>query len=224
MEPVKLGIIGCGVIGNGDHLPSATKSPLVELVAVADLIEGRVKAAEEKYSIPAAYNSGSELLEDDNVEAVVLAMPVRERTPLAYEALEKGRHVLLEKPVAHDVGEVEKMMALRGDRVVGDVEDHALGVHEGGGEGGSGERRERHAGLLPLSYPSSWKPPRSPGAGSGPRRSSGRRRSTRRATARSSRCSLRPRRSGHGSPSWRYGHGTEGGLREGVPTSRAELV
>ncbi len=119
MEPVKLGIIGCGVIGSGDHLPRATKSPLVDLVAVSDLIEERVKTAAEKYNIPAVYSSGSELLDDDNVEAVVLAMPARERTPLAYEALEKGKHVLLEKPVARNVGEVEKIMALRGDRVVG---------------------------------------------------------------------------------------------------------
>lgn len=118
MEPVKLGIIGCGVIGNVAHLPDATRSPLVELVAVADLIEERVKAAAEKYSIPAVYKSGDELLEDDNVEAVVLAMPARERAPLAFRALEKGKHVLLEKPVARNVGEVEKIMALRGDRVV----------------------------------------------------------------------------------------------------------
>jgi len=119
MEPVKLGIIGCGVIGNSAHLPGATKSPLVELVAVADLIEERVKTAAEKYNIPAVYSSGDELLEDENVEAVVLAMPVRERSPLAYKALEKGKHLLLEKPVAHDAGQVEKMMALRGNLTVG---------------------------------------------------------------------------------------------------------
>lgn len=118
MKPVKLGIIGCGVISNAAHLPDATKSPLVELVAVADLIEERVKAAAEKYNVPTAYKSGDELLKDSNIEAVVLAMPVRERTPLAFKALEKGKHVLLEKPVARNVGEVERMMALRGDRVV----------------------------------------------------------------------------------------------------------
>jgi len=118
MKPVKLGIIGCGVISNGDHLPTATKSPLVELVAVSDMIEERLKTVAEKYNVPTTYKSGSELLDDDNVEAVVLALPTGVRTPLALEALEKGKHVLLEKPVARNVGEVEKMVALRGDRVV----------------------------------------------------------------------------------------------------------
>ena len=76
---------------------------------MADLIEERVKAAQEKYNVPTVYNSGLELLEDDRIEAVVLAMPVVDRTPLAFKALEKGKHVLLEKPVAGKASDVEKM-------------------------------------------------------------------------------------------------------------------
>lgn len=119
MEPIRLGVIGCGVIGTGAHLPDATRSPLLEVVAVADLIEERVKGAAEKFHVPAAYGSGDRLLEDDNVEAVVLAMPTGVRTPLALRALAKGKHVLLEKPVAMNVGQVRDLIAARGDRVVG---------------------------------------------------------------------------------------------------------
>lgn len=119
MEPLRLGIIGCGVIGNGAHLPSTAQSSLIDVVAVADLIEERVQAAKEKYSIPVAYSSGDELLEDGNVEAVVLAMPTGVRSPLAMRALAKGKHVLVEKPVAMSVQQVRDMMAARGDRVVG---------------------------------------------------------------------------------------------------------
>ncbi|MFC1601336.1 Gfo/Idh/MocA family protein [Candidatus Sumerlaeota bacterium] len=117
MEPTRLGVIGCGVI-SGHHLGQATASPLVDVVAVADLIEERAIGAAEKYDVPAHYFNDEDLLRDDRVEAVVLAMPVFDRTPVAYKALERGKHVLIEKPIAANVGEVEKMMALRGDLVV----------------------------------------------------------------------------------------------------------
>lgn len=119
MEPVKLGVIGCGVIGPRAHLEPGKKSDAIELVAVADLIQDRADKAAAEYEVPRIYYSGAELLEDENVEAVSLAMPVGDRTPLAYQALERGKHVLLEKPVAANVDEVRRMMELRGDRTVG---------------------------------------------------------------------------------------------------------
>ena len=117
MEPTKLGVIGCGVI-SGHHLGLATASPLVEVVAVADLIEERAIGAAEKYGVPSYYFNDEDLLKDDRIEAVILAMPTGDRTPVAYKALERGKHVLVEKPIASKAEEVEKMMALRGDRVV----------------------------------------------------------------------------------------------------------
>ena len=117
MEPTKLGIIGCGVI-SGHHLDMAAKLPDVEVVAVADLIEERAKAAAEKYNVGTHYLNDEDLLNDDRIEAVVLAMPVFDRTPVAYKALERGKHVFIEKPIAANVADVEKMMARRGDRVV----------------------------------------------------------------------------------------------------------
>ena len=116
MKPVQLGVIGCGVI-SGSHLTAAAGCPLAEVVAVADLIPERVQAAGDKFGIEARYPGDEELLGDDRVEAVVLAMPVADRTPVAFKALEKGKHVLIEKPIAAKAADVEKMIALRGDRV-----------------------------------------------------------------------------------------------------------
>lgn len=117
MEPIRLGIIGCGVIGTS-HVSNATKSPLVELVAVADVIEERAKATAEKFNVPSFYNNDEDLLNDERIEAVWLAMPTGVRTPVAFKALKKGKHVILEKPAASNAGEIEKMIQLRGDRVV----------------------------------------------------------------------------------------------------------
>jgi len=112
-----MGIIGCGVI-SASHLQLAGKSEIAEVVAVADLIEDRARERAREYDIPSQYGSDEELLADERIEAVILAMPTGDRTPVAYKALESGKHVLLEKPVACSVAEVERMMALQGDRVV----------------------------------------------------------------------------------------------------------
>ena len=114
MEPVRIGVIGCGVIGP-THMQAATDSPLVDLAAVADLIPERVAQAAEKFGVPRAYPSGSALCDDPEIEAVVLAFPTGTRTALALEALAKRKHVLLEKPVAMHSDEVRQMMAARGD-------------------------------------------------------------------------------------------------------------
>ena len=53
-KTVKIGIIGCGGIANGKHLPSLSNVDGVELVAFCDLIEERARAAAEKYGIPGA--------------------------------------------------------------------------------------------------------------------------------------------------------------------------
>jgi len=116
MEPLRLGIIGCGVIGRV-HMKAAIASPGIDLVAIADLREDAAREAAEEFAVRTVYAEGVELLDDPNVEAVVLAMPACVRTPLALRAFERGKHVLTEKPVAMNAGEVEQMIAARGDLV-----------------------------------------------------------------------------------------------------------
>ena len=66
MEKVRLGMIGCGVIGT-IHLQMAVKSPDLEIVAVADLIEERAKKAAEDFGVGTYYLSGDEMLDDDRI-------------------------------------------------------------------------------------------------------------------------------------------------------------
>lgn len=113
MKPVSVGIIGCGVIGR-IHAKSAMESPQVKLVAVADLIEERAREVADQHSVPARYSEGLDLLDDPGVEAVVLALPANGRLALAMKAFRRGIHVLTEKPVAMNAGDVEQMIAARG--------------------------------------------------------------------------------------------------------------
>ena len=118
MKTVKLGVVGCGVIGNV-HLQRSTESQQIDIVAVADRIEEKVTRAAEGFSIGKTYSEGSDLAADPDVEAVILAFPTGQRTELALQALRNGKHVLLDKPCAMNAGEVSQMMDARGDLTVG---------------------------------------------------------------------------------------------------------
>jgi UDP-N-acetyl-2-amino-2-deoxyglucuronate dehydrogenase len=118
MNPVKLGIIGCGVIGTF-HLSTASKSPLIDVVAIADQIEDKVKESAEQFNVKKTYSEGIDLINDPDIEAIVLAFPTANRIKLALQAFAKGKHVLTEKPVAMNADEVKQMIKARGDLVSG---------------------------------------------------------------------------------------------------------
>ena len=118
MEPVKVGVIGCGVIGSR-HLSIASEASHIALVAASDLIEANRTAAVERFNPPKMYDNGDDLLDDDEVEAVVLAFPTQYRTAVALRAFERGKHVLIEKPIAMNAAEVEQLIAARGNLVSG---------------------------------------------------------------------------------------------------------
>lgn len=118
MKPVKVGVIGCGVIGSR-HLSIASEAPHIELVAAADLIETNRTHAVERFNPPKMYSNDVDLLDDDDVEAVVLAFPTQYRTAVALRAYERGKHVLIEKPIAMNAAEVEQLIAARGDLISG---------------------------------------------------------------------------------------------------------
>ncbi len=116
MKPVKLGVIGVGVIGS-TNLKDAMNSDQVDVVAAADLrLERREFALEQ--GVPRVYEDGRDLLDqDDEVEAVIIAFPAMGRTAMALRAFARGKHVLTEKPVAMNAREVETMIEARGDLV-----------------------------------------------------------------------------------------------------------
>ena len=118
MEPVRVGVIGCGVIGSR-HLSIASEASHIELVAAADLIEANRTRATERFNPPKMYDNDIDLLDDDDIEAVVLAFPTQYRTAVALRAFERGKHVLIEKPIAMNTAEVEQLIAARGDLISG---------------------------------------------------------------------------------------------------------
>ena len=72
MKKVRIGIIGCGGIANGKHMPSLHKLPNVAMVAFCDIIEQRAIDAKAKYGTPdaAVYVDYKELLKDETIDVV----------------------------------------------------------------------------------------------------------------------------------------------------------
>ena len=118
MEPVRLGIIGCGVIGHR-HLKATQDSSFIKVTAVADLNEGIARDTAQEFGIDSVYFNAADLLNDRRIEGVVLALPTVSRTNLALQAFAKRKHVLVEKPVAMNSTEVRQMIAAKGDLIAG---------------------------------------------------------------------------------------------------------
>ena len=116
MERLKLGVIGCGIMGT-THAMYADQSPRIDVVAVADIDEKKAQTLADQVKTAKPYASAEALINDDAVDAVVLALPACARTELALQAFAKGKHVLTEKPVAMNAAEVEQLIAARGDLV-----------------------------------------------------------------------------------------------------------
>lgn len=117
MDRVRLGIIGCGVIGQA-HLRAAAGSQRVVITAVADLNGEAAKKAAADLPDARVHTRGEDLIADPSVDAVVLALPTCARHDLAMATLDAGKHLLLEKPPGMHAGELDALAALQGDRVV----------------------------------------------------------------------------------------------------------
>ena len=109
---VKVGIIGCGGIANGKHMPSLSKLPNVELVAFCDIVIERAEAAKAKYGTPDAkvYENYKDLLADETIEVVHVCTPNRSHSFITVDALDAGKHVMCEKPMAINSVEAKKML------------------------------------------------------------------------------------------------------------------
>lgn len=97
--PVKYGVIGCGAIAQRRHIPECVDNPESKLVALADPVKERVEFLATKYGAK-AYTDYKEIIADPTIDAVVVAGPNSLHMTQAIEALNAGKHVLVEKPMA----------------------------------------------------------------------------------------------------------------------------
>lgn len=113
MAKLKIGIIGCGGIANQKHFPALSlQKDQAEMVAFCDSKVERAKEACEKYGVQGAkyYDDYNELLADTSIDVVHVCTPNVSHSPITVAAFEAGKHVLCEKPMAHNTEAAQKMM------------------------------------------------------------------------------------------------------------------
>lgn len=109
---LKIGIIGCGGIANGKHLPSLAKIKNIEIVAFCDVVEERAELAREAYGTKdaKAYTDYKELLKDESIDVIHVCTPNISHAEISIASMEAGKHVMCEKPMAKTSKEANAMV------------------------------------------------------------------------------------------------------------------
>ncbi len=109
---LRYGVVGCGHLG-GFHAEKAAGLPELDLVGVFDILPERAAAVAERAQSP-VFASVAELLEQ--CEALSIVVPTEHHFEEGMRALEAGKHILLEKPIASTVAQAEQLTQLAADR------------------------------------------------------------------------------------------------------------
>src|SRR5213082_1473178 len=100
MQKVRWGILSTARIGTDQVIPAMQQSKYCEVGAIASRNFETAKEKAQKLGIPAVYGSYEELLADPNIDAIYNPLPNNLHIPWSIRALEAGKHVLCEKPIA----------------------------------------------------------------------------------------------------------------------------
>jgi predicted dehydrogenase len=113
MSKVKWGVLGAANIGVERVLPAMQRADLCEVVALASRELSKGRAAATTLGIPRVYGSYEELLADPAIEAIYNPLPNEMHLLWTMKAMEAGKHVLCEKPIALDAEEARQLIAVR---------------------------------------------------------------------------------------------------------------
>ena len=115
MGKLRIAIVGCGGIANQKHMPSIkANADKAEMVAFCDIIPERAEKAAKEYGVEGAkvYTDYKEMLADTSIEfdVVHVCTPNVAHCPITVAAFEAGKHVMCEKPMAHNTEDARKMI------------------------------------------------------------------------------------------------------------------
>jgi xylose dehydrogenase (NAD/NADP) len=109
-QKIRYGIIGFGAFAERSILPAIRKSSNSELVAIQKRSLTTAKEKALTFHIPHAFDSVEALVQHPDVDAVFIVSVTSQHAPATITAAQFGKHVLVEKPMAMNVGETEKMI------------------------------------------------------------------------------------------------------------------
>jgi xylose dehydrogenase (NAD/NADP) len=107
---LRFGVIGCAGIAIRSVIPGIQQSETCEVVAIASRGISKAQETAAKLNIPKAYGSYEEILLDSDIDAIYIPLPNYLHMEWAIRAIEAGKHVLCEKPIALNEGEAQRMV------------------------------------------------------------------------------------------------------------------
>ncbi len=112
MSTVKVGIIGCGGIANGKHMPGLKKVEDAVLAAFCDVVPDRAELAAKEYGVAGAktYTDFEKMLADTSIDVIHVCTPNDSHAAITIAALQAGKHVMCEKPMAKMAADARKMV------------------------------------------------------------------------------------------------------------------
>lgn len=120
---VKVGIVGCGVVATAYYLPYLMRMENVEISAVCDLYQTRTEACMRLFGAQAQYLDYYEMLEKADLDAVFILTAPGTHVDFTLAAVERGKHVLIQKPLATNMEDAGKIAAaIRQNKVKAIVE------------------------------------------------------------------------------------------------------
>ncbi|MBQ7968259.1 MAG: Gfo/Idh/MocA family oxidoreductase [Clostridia bacterium] len=96
---INVGVISCSNMARG-HMRGVVRHPKAELVAICDIDVEKLNKVGEEFNVARRYTDYKELIAQPDIDAVIIVTPDREHKDMAIAALEAGKHVLCEKPLA----------------------------------------------------------------------------------------------------------------------------
>jgi predicted dehydrogenase len=109
---LRVGVLGAGAWATFAHLPGFRRDARCEIVAIADPQSELAQAAADRFAIPVVAPDHRALIERDDIDLIDVCTPSHTHFDLAWAALEAGKHVLCEKPVAYDFRDTRRAAAL----------------------------------------------------------------------------------------------------------------
>lgn len=110
MNKVRWGVLSTAKIGTEQVIPAMQKGQYAEIAAISSRSLEKAQATAQRLGIPKAYGSYEELLADPDVEAIYNPLPNHLHVSWSIKALEAGKHVLCEKPIALSAGEAQQLV------------------------------------------------------------------------------------------------------------------
>ena len=109
MKTIKIGIIGCGGMGNY-HSKYLSQMEGVEIYACADISEDNLKTFKEKYKVPNVFSDYKKLLKLKELDAIFVCLPTYLHKEQVLIGAKEGKHIFCEKPIALKIKDAEKMV------------------------------------------------------------------------------------------------------------------